>query len=44
MWKRSEVSIGGNDEADIDYAMIYENRFKVLKMAFARFDIENEVL
>ena len=33
----------GNDEADIDYAMIYENRFKVLKMAFARFDIENEV-
>lgn len=32
----------GNDEADIDYAMIYENRFKVLKMAFARFDIENE--
>ena len=22
--------------------MIYENRFKVLKMAFARFDIENE--
>lgn len=31
----------GTDEADIDYAMIYENRFKVLRMAFARFDVTN---
>ena len=30
----------GNDENDIDYAMIYENRSKVLKMAYARFDRE----
>ena len=26
----------GNDEADIDYAAIYENRFAVLRLAFAR--------
>lgn len=32
----------GTDEADIDYAMIYENRFKVLRMAFSRFSVENE--
>ena len=28
----------GSDEADIDYAMIYENRFKILRMAYERFD------
>lgn len=28
----------GTDEADIDYATIYENRFKVLQMAYERFD------
>lgn len=28
----------GTDEADIDYAIIYENRFKVLQMAYERFD------
>lgn len=32
----------GNDEADIDYGMIYENRFEVLKMAFERFDTGQE--
>lgn len=30
----------GKDENGIDYAMIYENRSQVLKMAFARFDRE----
>ena len=32
----------GTDEADIDYAMIYENRFKILRMAFGRFDTNEE--
>ena len=32
----------GSDAADIDYGMIYENRFKVLRMAYARFDVESE--
>lgn len=32
----------GNDEADIDYAMIYENRFKVLQMAYKRFSTEKK--
>lgn len=32
----------GTDEADIDYAMIYENRFKVLRMAYEKFDITSE--
>ena len=30
----------GDDENGIDYAMIYQNRSKVLKMAYARFDRE----
>lgn len=32
----------GSDEAEIDYATIYENRYKVLRMAFARFSVEEE--
>lgn len=28
----------GSDEADIDYAVIYENRFHVLRTAYGRFD------
>lgn len=32
----------GNDDTDIDYAMIYENRYQVLKMAYARFDNAEE--
>ncbi|MCI5920301.1 MAG: 4-alpha-glucanotransferase [Roseburia sp.] len=31
----------GTDEADIDYATIYENRFKVLQIAYERFDGNN---
>lgn len=30
----------GDDEAEIDYATIYENRFKILKTAYTRFDTE----
>ncbi len=32
----------GNDKADIDYELIYNNRFKVLKSAFQRFDSKDE--
>ncbi|MGN0141891.1 MAG: 4-alpha-glucanotransferase [Roseburia sp.] len=32
----------GNDAADIDYATIYNNRFKILRMAYARFDAQKE--
>ena len=32
----------GSDEAEIDYATIYENRYKVLRMAFVRFSVEEE--
>lgn len=32
----------GHKEDDIDYALIYENRFKVLKTAFERFEIREE--
>lgn len=32
----------GSDEAGIDYAMIYENRFKVLRMAYKRFDVSGD--
>ena len=32
----------GSDEADINYAMIYENRFKVLRMAYTRFDVQTD--
>ena len=31
----------GNDERDIDYATLYENRVKVLKKAYQRFDMES---
>ncbi|MBD5546615.1 MAG: 4-alpha-glucanotransferase [Lachnospiraceae bacterium] len=33
----------GNKKDDVDYALIYESRFKVLKCAFERFDTEDEV-
>lgn len=32
----------GDYETDIDYGMIYENRYQVLRMAFERFDVEQE--
>lgn len=32
----------GTDEADVDYAMIYENRFKVLRIAYEKFDVSSE--
>lgn len=32
----------GNKEDDIDYAILFENRFKVLRAACDRFDFENE--
>lgn len=32
----------GTDESGIDYAVIYENRFKILKIAFSRFDLDSE--
>ena len=32
----------GTDDADIDYATIYENRYKILRMAFSRFSAESE--
>ena len=32
----------GNKEDDIDYAILFENRFKVLNSACGRFDFENE--
>lgn len=32
----------GTDDADIDYATIYENRYKILRMAFSRFSVEDE--
>lgn len=32
----------GTDDADIDYAMIYENRYKILRMAFSRFSVEDK--
>lgn len=32
----------GSDEADIDYAVIYENRFKVLRMAYEKFDADSQ--
>ena len=32
----------GTDDADIDYATIYENRYKILRMAFSRFSVEGE--
>ena len=32
----------GADDADIDYATIYENRYKILRMAFSRFSAESE--
>lgn len=31
----------GSNEADVDYRILYENRFSVLKMAYERFDKEN---
>lgn len=30
----------GDDERDVDYGKIYESRFKILKIAFIRFDTE----
>jgi 4-alpha-glucanotransferase len=32
----------GNKEDDIDYAILFENRFQVLNSACSRFDFENE--
>lgn len=32
----------GTDDADIDYATIYENRYKILRMAFSRFSAKSE--
>ena len=32
----------GNKKDDVDYALIYESRFKVLKSAFERFDARDE--
>lgn len=32
----------GTDESEIDYAVLYENRYKVLQKAFERFDEETE--
>lgn len=32
----------GNEENDIDYAIIFENRFQVLQKAFERFDIHTK--
>ncbi len=32
----------GEREDDIDYALLYENRFRVLESAFKRFDIEDK--
>ncbi len=32
----------GSDEADVDYSMIYENRFKILRTAFTRFQTEDK--
>ena len=32
----------GNKKDDVDYALIYESRFKVLKSAFERFDAQDE--
>ena len=32
----------GNKKDDVDYALIYERRFKVLKSAFERFDAKDE--
>lgn len=32
----------GNKKDDVDYALIYESRFKVLKSAFERFDAKDE--
>ena len=32
----------GTDEGEIDYATIYENRYKVLRLAFSRFSIQEE--
>lgn len=32
----------GNRKDDVDYALIYESRFKVLKSAFERFDAKDE--
>lgn len=31
----------GNDATNVDYSILYENRFSVLKLAFERFDQEN---
>lgn len=32
----------GTNEGDVDYAMIYENRTKILRMAYERFSLEEE--
>lgn len=32
----------GPEQGDIDYGLIYENRYKILKMAFARFSVQEE--
>lgn len=32
----------GNDRTGIDYAVLFENRYKILRQAFARFDREKE--
>lgn len=32
----------GNEETDIDYAVIFRNRFHILRTAFSRFDLNNE--
>ena len=32
----------GTDEADVDYSVIYENRYKVLRVAFSRFSTLEE--
>ena len=32
----------GSDEHDIDYAIIFENRFSVLQKAFGRFDVKSK--
>ena len=32
----------GNSEYNVDYATIYKNRYKILKIAFERFDVKKE--
>ena len=32
----------GESEKDVDYGVLFENRYKVLRMAFARFDTRNK--